>query len=157
GLRGQALAEHHLENVTGPDVFLALLDRFFEVPRCEVGRVLPVHFADGGDVGQLEVGNALLEPLDQPVHALAGRPVTAGRVARIDVGVGHRGDGLVDVVENHHAVVEGETQVRQLAVVGRRVGQPFHVADRVKAGVTDRPTGKARQAGDVGSPVGRQL
>ena len=40
----------------------------------------------------------------------------------VTVGVGDDGDGLVDVVEDDHAVVEGEAQVGQAAVVRGRGG-----------------------------------
>jgi len=61
--------------------------------------------------------------------------------------VGDGGDGLGDVVEDDHAVVEGEAEVRQAAVVRRRVGQALDVADRVVAGVADQAAGESRECG----------
>ncbi len=72
------------------------------------------------------------------------------------MGVGDDGDGLVDVVEDDHAVVEGEAQVGQAAVVGRRIGQPFDVADGVVARVADRSAAEARQARQRGRAIGGQ-
>ena len=103
--------------------------------------------ADGADVGQLQVGDALLQPLDQPIDALAGGVVAAlRRFARIDVGMSDDGDGLVDVVEDDHAVVEGEAEIRQTAIVRRRVRQALDIADRVVAGIADGAAAEARQA-----------
>jgi len=70
-------------------------------------------------------------PRSQVIDPPAGDLVGAAEVVRIDVGVGHGGDRLVDVVEDDHAVVEGEAEVGQAAVVRGRVRQPLHVADRV--------------------------
>src|SRR5262249_42230363 len=61
------------------------------------------------------------------------------------------------VVEDDHAVVEGEAQVGQAAVVGGRVGQPLDVADRVVAGVADGPAAEARQTGDMRRAVQGEL
>ena len=117
--------------------------------RLEVGVVRPRRLADRGHVGQLQVGDALLQPLDEPVHAVAGGLVAAAQVGRIDVGVGHGRDRLVDVVEDDHAVVEGEAEVGQAAVVGRRVRQAFDVAHGVVGGVADGAAAEARQAGNA--------
>ena len=70
-LRLQALAEDHLKDVAGLDVFLALATAASKAGRLEVGVVGPRHFADRRHVGQLQVGDALLQPFDQPVHPLA--------------------------------------------------------------------------------------
>ena len=66
-------------------------------------------------------------------------------------------DRLVDVVEDDHAVVEGEAQVGQLAVVERRVRQALDIANGVVAGVADRAAGEARQARQGRGAVGGQL
>ncbi len=73
--------------------------------------------------------------------------------------MGNRRDGFVNVVEDDHAIIEGEAQVGQLAVVHGRVGQAFHVAHGVVGGISDGPAGgKPRQAGQVrGAVVGHLL
>src|SRR5207249_4429842 len=73
GLRLQALTENHLKNVARADVFLTALHSSLEGRRLEVGSVRQMHFADGTDIGQLEVGHPLLETLDEAIDASAGR------------------------------------------------------------------------------------
>ena len=148
-VRLQALAQHDLEGVAGLDVLDALRHAGLERGRLEVGAVRPRRLADRGHVGQLQVGDPLLQPLDEPVHLVAGGLVAAAQVGRIDVGVRHGRDRLVDVVEDDHAVVEGEAEVGQAAVVGRRVRQPFHITHGVIGGVADGAAAEARQAGNV--------
>jgi hypothetical protein len=53
------------------------------------------------------------------------------------------------VVEDDHAVVEREAQVRNAAVVRRRVRQALDVAHGVVAGVADRPAAEPRQPRQV--------
>ncbi len=61
---------------------------------------------------------------DQLVDSRGGEVVGFPAVlARSDVGVGYHQDGLADVVEEDHPVVEGERQVGQPPVVRRGVGQ----------------------------------
>ena len=62
-------------------------------------------------------------------------------------------DGLADVVEEDHPVVEGEREVGQAAVVGRGVGQVLGVADRVVGGVADGPADEPGEARQVDGPV----
>ena len=54
----------------------------------------------------------------QPVNTAASFAVARGWIARIDVRVGDHGDGLVDVVENHHAIVQGKREIGQAPVTG---------------------------------------
>ena len=54
-------------------------------------------------------------------------------------------DSLLHVVEHHHVIVERKGEVGQLAVVGRRIGQVFDVADRVVTGIADCPAHERRQ------------
>ncbi len=61
-------------------------------------------------------------------------------------------DGLADVVEEDHPVVEGEREVGQAAVVGRGVGQVLGVADGVVGGVADGAAGEPGQARAGGRP-----
>src|SRR5690242_12127595 len=70
--------------------------------------------------------------------------------------MGDDGNGFADVVEDDHAVVEGERQVGQAAIVGRRVGQPFDVANSVVARVSHRAATEARQSRQIGRAVSRQ-
>src|SRR5688572_154963 len=67
--------------------------------------------------------------------------------------MGNDGDRLVEAVEEDHAVVQSEAQVRELAVVGRRTFEPLDVTDGVVAGVANRSAAKARQAGQVRGAV----
>ena len=52
------------------------------------------------------------------------------------MGVRHGGDGLVDVIEDDHAIVEGEAEIGQAPVVRRRLGKALDIAYGVIAGVT---------------------
>ena len=49
-LYGQPLADYHLENVAGADVFDTLADRRFEVRGREVGLISQLRFTGGRDV-----------------------------------------------------------------------------------------------------------
>ena len=64
------------------------------------------------------------------------------------------GDGLGNVVEYHHAVVETETKVRDTAIVGRRVWQSLDVPDCVVTREADGTAAESRQSGHVTGPVG---
>ena len=76
---------------------------------------------------------------------LAGLAVAAGEVGRIDVSMGHGDDGLEEVVEDDHAVVEAEAEVGQTAVVRRRLPQPLDIAHGVVSGIADAAAEEARQ------------
>ena len=93
----------------------------------------------------------------KPIDALAGGVVAAraGSV-RIDVGMGDDRHGLVDVVEDDHAIVEGEAEVRQTAIVRRRVRQAFDVAHGVVGGIADGAAAEARQARQGRRAIGGQ-
>ena len=56
---------------------------------------------------------------------------------------------LVDLVENDHAIVEGERQVGQLAIVFRSIRQVLGVAHDVVARVSNGAAAESRQAGKV--------
>ena len=71
--------------------------------------------------------------------------------------VSHRGDRLVQVVEDDHAIIEREAEVGQLAVVGRRVWQPLDVAHRIVGRVPHRAAAETRQAGQIRCAVIRQF
>ena len=147
----EPLAEDDLEDVAGLDVLLALADDRLVLLAGEVGPGREPGRPVGVDVGQAELGAGLGEAGDQLVDPGAG-PLVRGprRLARVEVGVRHDQDRLVDVVEDDHPVVEGEREVGQAAVVGRGVRQVLDVADRVVAGVADRPPrepGEARHRG----------
>ena len=66
------------------------------------------------------------------------------------MGMRHRGERLVDVIENHHAVVKREAQVGQLAIVLRRILQALDIAHRVVACAADGAPQK-RQTGRAGA------
>ena len=57
------------------------------------------------------------------------------------------------MVEEDHAVVEGEREVGQAAVVGGTFGQVLGVADRVVGGEADRAAGEPGEARHVDRPV----
>ena len=71
--------------------------------------------------------------------------------------MGYCRDGFVDVIEDHHAVVESKTQIGQMAIVGRRLGEPFDIAHGVVAGIADGAAAKARQTRQVGAVEGREF
>ena len=98
-------------------------------------------------VNELHLGAA--EALDELVYTGAGVAIALRRIARIHMGMSHHGDGFVDVIENHHAIVEGEAQVGELTIVCWRMGQAFHITDRIVAGIADGAAAKPRQAGNV--------
>ena len=153
----EALAEDDLEDVARADVLLAALDSRLVASLGEIRRVRQRRLADGVDVRELQVGNALVEAFHEAIHPLARPAVTPGEVRRIDVSVGDDGDGLRHVVEDDHSVVQRETEVRQAAVVRRRGRQAFDVANGVVPGVADRPAGESRQAGDGRRSVSRDV
>ena len=94
------------------------------------------------------------ELLDQVVDPAARRLVGVGRgdARLVQPGHRHHHDGLGDVVEHDHLVVEGEGQIGHLAVVGRGVGQVLEVADRVVAGVSDRTATEGGQLRQMDRP-----
>ncbi len=59
--------------------------------------------------------------------------------------LGDNQDRLANMVENHHAIVEGERQVGQAAIVGRGVRQVLGVAHGVVGRVADGAAGEPRQ------------
>jgi len=61
--------------------------------------------------------------------------------------VGHNFDRLIHVIENDQLVVESEHQVRQLAIVLRRVRELFGfvISNRVVARIADETAGERRQ------------
>ena len=70
--------------------------------------------------------------------------------------MGHCGnvDRLGDVVEDNCLVVKGESQIRQVPVVHRRVGQMFAVTDNIIPGITDHSGHKRRQPRQTGFAAG---
>ena len=57
------------------------------------------------------------------------------------------------MVEDDHAVVEGEREVGQPAVVGRDVGEVLGVADGVVSRIADGPAGEPGEPRQVDGPV----
>ena len=153
----QPLAEDDLEDVAGVDVLDALADGRLEIGLGEVRAVRQRHVAFGADVERLQQDRDRLPAgklLDQLVDAAARRLVGLGRgnARLVQPGHRHHHDGLGDVVEHDHLVVEGEGHVGHLAVVGRGMGQVLEVADRVVAGVSDRTATEGGQLRQMDRP-----
>jgi hypothetical protein len=100
-------------------------------------------------VGSVERG-------DVAIDALAGGLMPAGDLVVVlsaaQVGQREHVNGLPDVVEDDHVIEQPERQVRQPAVVLRRVGKPFDVTDGVVAGVADGAADERRQFRQVNDP-----
>ena len=60
---------------------------------------------------------------------------------------------LLNLIENHHPVIQGEGHIRQFAIILRGIWQKFGVTDRVITGVPDRPPTKTRQARQMRGPI----
>src|SRR5262249_55165424 len=71
--------------------------------------------------------------------------------------VSHRRDRFVDMIENHHPIIKGETDVGELAVVFGSIRQVFDIADHVVAGIAHGTSAKSRQPWKVGSAVSSQF
>ena len=118
-----------------------------EVTLASGGREPPGGSGRGVDVRELHVRDAALELLNQPIHAPARLGVTGAQVAPFaHTRMSHDQHRLRGLIEDHHAVVEAETEVRNAAVVRRGVGQALDVPDRVVARVADRAAAEPRQA-----------
>jgi len=116
-----------------------------------------LHLAAGRNIGQGQVGLSALQALDERVDATAGfvirfehYPVAYATWLAGDMGVRDHGNGLVDVVEDHHAVIEAEAEVGQAAVVDRGMLESLDVADGVVAREADRAAQEARQPQEMG-------
>ena len=145
----QPLANHHLKNVPGADVVLAVPDRRLEPVAGETRAPFERRLAPQVDVGQLEIGGSLLQLPAHGVDLVAGGLVGGLRVGLIEPGVSHHQHGFLDLVENDHPVVEGKRQVGEMPVVGRGVGKPLDVADHVVAEVSDGSPAEPGEAGDM--------
>src|SRR5262249_7177892 len=75
----------------------------------------------------------------------------------LDVRLGNGDDRLEEVVKDDHAIVEAETEVGQVAVVGWRIRQALDVADGVITGVADTAAEETRQAMQRRRAVNRQF
>src|SRR5438132_5946086 len=61
----------------------------------------------------------------------------------------HRRDRFIDVIENRHAVVEGEAQVRQMTIVHGWMRKMLDIAHRIVAGVAHGAAAKSWQTRQV--------
>jgi hypothetical protein len=114
-------------------------------------------FPQRSDIGQLKIRDPLLQPLDQSIDVGTGPAIAAFQILGIDVSMGDDGDGFGDVIEDHHAVIERETEVGQLAIIRRRAGEVLHIANGVIPGIAHRSARKSRQTSDRGSAIGSEL
>ena len=71
------------------------------------------------------------------------------------MGVRHDGDGLVNVIEDHHSIVESKRKIGQLAIVRRGIGQMLIVAHGIVTGIADGTAAESGQSCDVRSAIGR--
>ena len=140
----EALTEHDLERIAGVDVLPGLLDSGLELGPREVGGHSSVEGAAGRiDVGQLDIRHATLKTFHKEVGAAAGVGVCGADILLpFEECVGDDEDGLGCVVEDHHAVVEAEREIGDVAVVGRGVRKSFDVPHSVISGVADRAAGE---------------
>ncbi len=115
-----------------------------------------MHFAQRLNIGQLQVGDALMQPFDKAIHALTSGVVTAAQIGGIDVRMGDDGHGLVELVEDDHAIIESEAEIRQSAIIRRRIGQALDVANGVIGGIADGTTAETRQSRHRRRAIGRE-
>ena len=160
-LQLKPLAEHHLKDVPGPDVLLAVRHRLLVLLFGLIGTRGERRLARKVDVRQLQVATAPLQAVAEFIHLSARLVVCRPKIARLPQGIGQPRlgdhlDGLVDLVEHQHPVVEPERKVGQLAVIGGRIRQPLDIPHCVVPGVADRPADKPRQPRRVGRLVPRQ-
>ncbi len=134
----QPLANHHLENIAGPNVLDTLAHGIFERRLLEIRREADVRVAPGIDIrrGQIEPGRRELGH-DRVHITLSFFVGCIGWLAFFDPRHHDHGHDLVHVVENNHAIVECETHVGQLAVVRRCIRQTLGVSDHIVTRVTD--------------------
>ena len=128
GLAGQALAEHHLEDVAGRDVLLGLEDHGFEALLVKVA--LPRRVAE--DVGRLGDHQRLAQPRHDLVDAGDGIGVGRGQVA-LQPAVGQNNQPVAHVVEDHQVVGQQEDEGWQVQVVAGGLRQLLHEAHPVVA------------------------
>src|SRR5262249_1753326 len=78
------------------------------------------------------------------------------QILGVDMRVRYHGNGLVNVIKDHHAVVEGKRQVGELAVISRRVVKALDVANGIVAGKADGSSAEPGQAGHMRRSIGGQ-
>ena len=154
GLHFESLARDDLEDVARLDVLLAMPDDGLVLAAGEIGSDFQRHRGVRGDVAHAQVGTAAGEAGDQLVDAIASRLV--GRLwvrRRTDVGLRNDQDRLADVVEQDHAIVEGEREIGQSAIVVGDIGQVLGVAHRIVRRIADSPAGESREPRQGEGPV----
>ncbi len=151
GLELESLAEHHLEDVTRPDVFLALVDGRLELNTGEVGLRHLARRCSQPNILGLQINRLRHQEVAQFIDPAAGIVIRGANVALLGPGMGDDEQHLADVIEYHHPVIQTEAQVGELPVVGRRTREILRVADDVVAGIADGPPTKARQLSQLDS------
>ena len=98
-------------------------------------------------VRQLQFVGRCPQLLTQLVNPPTRTSVLGVQIVGVRPSVGHHQYGLVDVIKDHHPVVEGERHVGQPPIILRRLGQHFAVTDHVVTSIPHRSATKSRQAG----------
>ena len=149
GARLQPLGQHHLDDVAGGDVLLALAHHGVELLRRDVGfvsdgRSRTVEAPGFQGLGRLPQGRA------QVLDAGDGVAVEDPRArALVDGDVVDDRDGVLEVVEAHQRAHQQEVDVRETAGPFGRVGNPVQHLHRIVRHVAESAPGEreVRQAG----------
>ena len=137
----QPLAEDDLKYIPRANILQAAFDGGLERLACEVRFDRDARLAASGNIHRPRIRAGRGQLFDQRIHAPASRFVGAFEIgwrALVIFEPCHRHDGhcLGDVVEHQHVVVEGKSQVRQVAIVRRCIRQILDIAHGVIAGVS---------------------
>jgi hypothetical protein len=99
--------------------------------------------------GGVERGDVAVDPLARRLMPAGDLVVILGAA---QIGERQHMNCLPHVVEDDHVIEQTERQIRQPAVVRRRVGQALDVPNRIVAGVADGSADEWRQLGQVNHP-----
>ena len=117
--------------------------------RCRSGEIAPERQRDLA--ARRDVVAELHHRRAQPVHRLVNPRhrllVCLARVVSVHARRADHQHGLLQMVEDHHQVVEREEEIGQAERVRRRVRQALDVADRVVRRVADGAAAESRQPG----------
>ena len=129
---------HHLKDVAGADVLLALFDHGRVLLWAQVGRKLGGAAAALAGHARQRAAQLALGLVQQLARPRRGRRAVAQ-------GGGHQLQDLAEVVEDRHQLRFDEEQVGRADLVGVGVGQFFVVAHQVIGHVTHRSAPEGRQ------------